>query len=183
MENRIDKLKKMLTDNGYVFRNIYFEDAILYRNKNEKEMIYHYVKIYTDGSVLLHGNHYCSDAAPAGELYYSGRLHNIEIEEIECAIKKLLDVNKNEYTPQIGDYIAFGFNYNGGEPNEIIVDKITHIDNEIVTVHFLYGYKSLSESIKIKDIIAVGDNNSKTKIKGWGGKYKILLPNHKLLNK
>jgi hypothetical protein len=49
-----------------------------------------------------------------------------------------------------GDYIAFGFNYHGGEPNEIIVSKITQVYKHDVLTHFLYGHHSLSESIKKK---------------------------------
>ena len=65
------------------------------------------------------------------------------------------------------DYIAFGFNYNGGEPNEIIVDKISSIQKDKVLVHFLYGHKSLAEYVNKNDIIAIGNlKDGKHKIKG-----------------
>jgi hypothetical protein len=74
-----------------------------------------------------------------------------------------------------GDYIAFGFNYNGGKPNQIIVDNITEVFSDEVLVHFMYGLKSLSEIVKKEDILAIG--NEKTgegKVYGWSGKYDIL---------
>ena len=73
------------------------------------------------------------------------------------------------------DYIAFGFNYNGGEPDEIIVDKIENFYEDKVLVCFSYGYKSVSEFIKKEDILAIGNNEfGEGKIKGWKGKYDIL---------
>jgi hypothetical protein len=47
-----------------------------------------------------------------------------------------------------GDYIAFGFNYNGERPKEIIVDNITKVYENSVLVHFIYGLKSLSEVVR-----------------------------------
>lgn len=78
-----------------------------------------------------------------------------------------------------GDYIAFGFNYNGGQPNEIIVDNITEVYKnketvEQVLVHFAYGYKSLAEFIKRDNILAIGNSQGKGVIKGWTGTYDIL---------
>ncbi len=78
-----------------------------------------------------------------------------------------------------GDYIAFGFNYNGGEPTELIVSNITQIYKDKksiiqVLVHFLYGYKSLAEFVKRENIWAIGNPKGTGKIKGWTGKYDIL---------
>lgn len=81
-----------------------------------------------------------------------------------------------------GDHIAFGFNYNGGTPTEIIVDKISSIHKGEFLVHFLYGHHSLAEYIKPDNIIAIGNPNGTGKINGWGGKYDILQPGHFLLN-
>ena len=76
-----------------------------------------------------------------------------------------------------GDYIAFAFKFNGDCSKEIIVDNITEIYKNKVLVHFVYGHRSLSEYIKKKDILAIGDNeNSNAKIPGWSGKYFILHP-------
>ena len=92
-------------------------------------------------------------------------------------MKKTLDDLKS------GDYIAFGFNYNGGEPNDIIIDNITSVYDDRVLVHFLYGYKSMAEFILKKDIIAIGDlENGESKIPHCSGKFNILLPDHPLLN-
>jgi hypothetical protein len=78
-----------------------------------------------------------------------------------------------------GDYIAFGFNYNGGQPNEIIVENITEVYKnketvEQVLVHFLYGYKSLAEFVKRDNILAIGNPQGKGVIKDWTGTYDIL---------
>ena len=81
-----------------------------------------------------------------------------------------------------GDYIAFQWNY-GIFGKEIIVDNITCVDGDQVLVHFLYGYKSEAEWVKKSDIIAVGDMSAKGEIKGWSGKFNILLPEHELLSK
>lgn len=74
-----------------------------------------------------------------------------------------------------GDYIAFGFNYNGPIPKEIIVSDIVDIIGDDVLVCFLYGYKSLAEVVKKENILAIGNNETgEGKIKGWSGKYDIL---------
>lgn len=79
------------------------------------------------------------------------------------------------------DYIAFGFNYNGGTPTEIIVSNITSIHKDKVLVHFLYGHHSLAEYIPLNEIIAIGNPEGKSTLDGWGGKYDVLLSNHPLL--
>lgn len=74
-----------------------------------------------------------------------------------------------------GDYIAFGFNYHGGEPNEIIVDNITQVYEDKVLVHFIRGWTSLAEFVKKDKILAI--RNSETgegTIEGWSGKYDII---------
>ncbi|VVB83419.1 Uncharacterised protein [uncultured archaeon] len=76
-----------------------------------------------------------------------------------------------------GDYIAFGFNYNGPIPNEIIVSDVMDIKGDDVLVCFLYGYHSLAEVIKKENILAIRNNETgEGKIKGWSGKYDILHP-------
>lgn len=82
---------------------------------------------------------------------------------------------------QVGDYIAFGFDYNGGYPKEIIVDKISFVHTDSVVVHFMYGTRAMSERVMKKDIIAIGAYDAKDTIPGWGGYYHILNPHHKLL--
>ena len=76
-----------------------------------------------------------------------------------------------------GDYIAFGFRYNSDRKEEIIVDNITEVYKDKVLVHFMYGHHSMSEYVKKKDILAIGDNcEGKIKIPGWNGKYIVLHP-------
>jgi hypothetical protein len=82
-----------------------------------------------------------------------------------------------EYKIDEDSHIAFGFNYNGGEHDEIIVSNITSIrkENGIRTFlcHFLYGHHSLSEFIKEQDVLAIGHEDG-VKLRGWRGKFKIL---------
>lgn len=87
----------------------------------------------------------------------------------------------NEYYEKLkslkeGHYIAFGFNYNGGEPKEIIVTNITKVYEDRVLVHFNYGHHSLGEFIKKNEILAIGNNQFNGKIKGWKGGFDILKP-------
>ncbi|HIG93985.1 MAG TPA: hypothetical protein HA283_06000 [Nanoarchaeota archaeon] len=74
-----------------------------------------------------------------------------------------------------GDSIAFGFNDNGGEYNDLIVRKITDFYEEGVLVHVvLYGRKSLNLSVKTEDILAIRNDKSGTgEIKYCSGKYDI----------
>jgi len=81
-----------------------------------------------------------------------------------------------------GDYIAFGFNYNGGEPNEIMVSNITSVSEYGILVHFMYGHHSLAEYVKKENIIAIGNTEGKSKINGWNGNFDAVNPNHKLIN-
>lgn len=81
-----------------------------------------------------------------------------------------------------GDYIAFGFDYNGGEPKEIMVSNITSISNHGILCHFLYGHHSLAEYIKIENIICIGNTEGKSNINGWKGNFDIVNHNHKLIN-
>ena len=94
-------------------------------------------------------------------------------------MKKGTDINPTTNLKE-GDYIAFEWAF-GIFGKEIIVTSITSVKNDDVLVHFLYGYKSESEWIKKKDIIAIGDTSASGKIKGWSGNFNILLPNHELL--
>ena len=81
-----------------------------------------------------------------------------------------------------GDYIAFGFNYHGGEPNEIIVTNITFAHSKYFIVHFIYGHHSLSETVYRDKVLAIGDNQNGTiEIKGWSGKYTSIDKDNQLL--
>ncbi len=80
-----------------------------------------------------------------------------------------------------GDYIAFGFNYHGGNPEEIVVTNITSLHEGGFIVHFLYGHKSLSEFIKYADVLAIGNPEGKTKIRGWSGRFDLINSEHPLI--
>ena len=82
-----------------------------------------------------------------------------------------------------GDFIAFGYNNNGGEPNEIIVTNITIADGEDLIVHFIYGsHHSRSESVKRKDVLAIGNpDDGNSKLKGWRGMFDIIQEEHPLV--
>lgn len=80
------------------------------------------------------------------------------------------------------DHIAFGFNYNGGKPTEIIVEKISEVmENGRFLVHFLWGYKSLGEFIEPDNVLAIGNIDGKYEIKGWSGKFDVFQPEHPLI--
>ena len=95
-----------------------------------------------------------------------------------------MKTNKEKYLDNLkeGDYIAFQWDY-GIFGKDIIVDRVTSINNDEVLIHFLYGYKSEAEWIKKDKIIAIGDNNFNGKIDGWSGNFNILIPEHELLTK
>ena len=83
---------------------------------------------------------------------------------------------------EVGDYIAFPFNYMSGEPKEIMVSNISFKHEDGFITHFLYGRHSLSEYIPKSDILAIGNVKSgKTKIRGWGGKFDLVQPEHQLI--
>jgi len=72
-----------------------------------------------------------------------------------------------------GDYIAFGINSNGGEPNEIIVDCVSKVLEDRALIYFM-GV-TLRYEVKKENILAIGNNKSgEGKLKGWSGKYDIL---------
>ncbi len=79
-----------------------------------------------------------------------------------------------EHTFSKRKHYMFGFNYHGGEPNEVIVETPHIISDNSLDFIFLYGYKSLNETVKVSDILAVADNNGTIKIIGWSGKFTIL---------
>jgi len=79
-----------------------------------------------------------------------------------------------EYDLKEGDYIAFEYEYEIGDP-EIIVDNISFVYEDRVIVHFLYGYKSETCTILKKDILAIGNKlNGTTKLLGWTGLFDIV---------
>lgn len=79
-----------------------------------------------------------------------------------------------------GDYIAFRWTYNG-ERDEIIVDQITEVCSGLPLCHFLYGHHSMSQFVEKDDLLAIGNMDGDSKIRGWGGKYDIIQPNHPLI--
>lgn len=82
---------------------------------------------------------------------------------------------------KVGDYIAFGFDYNGGEPKSIEVSNITSISDYGILVHFIYGHHSLAEYVKKENIIAIGNPEGKSKIHGWNGSFDVVNKKHKLI--
>lgn len=80
-----------------------------------------------------------------------------------------------------GDYIAFGFNYHGGEPDEIMVTNISFAHPNYFIVHFLYGHHSLAETVYRDKVLAIGDSAGKNGIKGWNGNFIIVDKKNKLL--
>lgn len=67
-----------------------------------------------------------------------------------------------------------------GKP-DIVVENPSSIKPAQILFHFYLG-KAGAEWIKKEEILAVGDmQNGTVKVKGWGGKFKIL--NEELFNK
>lgn len=90
---------------------------------------------------------------------------------------------KNVNDLKEGDFIAFqwmyGLNLEGD--GDIVVTNITKVYEKEFLVHFLYGYKSESEVVKKDDVLAIGNMDGKSGLKGWTGKFDILNPNHSLI--
>ena len=70
-----------------------------------------------------------------------------------------------------GDYIAFMWSYMSVDEKHIEVAPVTSVGTNDFLVHFLYGYKSIGEFIKRDEVIAIGNLEGATKLKGWGGKF------------
>ena len=79
------------------------------------------------------------------------------------------------------DYIAFGFNYNGGKSTEIMVSSITEVSEHGILCHFLYGHHSLAEYVKKDEIIAIGNESGKSEISGWMGNFDVVNKKHALI--
>lgn len=124
------------------------------------------------------GKHdYYKMLAPLEGAYAAHRKSPAQLTE---RLKKYVD--KINHTIELTDHIAFGFNYNGGKHDTIIVSNITSISKFGILCHFMYGHHSLAEYIKPEEVLAVGDNENGTiSIKGWGGKYRVLKSDSELL--
>jgi hypothetical protein len=82
-------------------------------------------------------------------------------------------------------FIAFPYSYDN-DPNDLSIEvaRITKVypEDQKVLVHFLYGYKSMGEFIPYTDIVAIGDHvNGTHGIKGWSGKFRLILPENETL--
>ena len=86
--------------------------------------------------------------------------------------QKIEQVDRHQFSCK--NYYMFGFNYNGGTPDEVIVEKPTSIDDNTILFHFDYGHKSLSEYVKKENIVAVGDKDGAFEVAGWKGRYSVL---------
>ncbi len=108
-------------------------------------------------------------------VYIDGQLQSKVLVNVDDNGIKVMPNNLNL---EKGDYIAFGYNYYGGEPNEIIVANITYMNEGSVLCHFLSGHHSVGEFVNYNDILAVGykeinetDMPDTIGIKGWSGKF------------
>lgn len=80
------------------------------------------------------------------------------------------------------DYIAFGYNYYGGEPDEIIVGQTCFKSDGYFTIHFAYGTQSLAETVKFEDVLAIGNLvDGQTKLRGWKGTFDVIKPENPLI--
>lgn len=83
------------------------------------------------------------------------------------------------------NYIAFGFDYNSRTNlTEVLVERISFVNEGSFTVHFMYGHHSLGETVKFADVLAVGSMEEGTHgIKGYRGKFILLQPDNELLKR
>ena len=82
---------------------------------------------------------------------------------------------KTEHKFSKRNHYMFAFNYYGGEPNEVIVEKPQMIQADKASFTFLWSYKSVNEERLLEDLVAVGDNkNGTVSVSGWSGKYNVL---------
>jgi len=78
------------------------------------------------------------------------------------------------------DYIAFQFDF-GNFGKEVEVAEVTTAYEDKVIVHWYRGWQSESQIVKKSEIIAIGKQFGTSRIKGWIGKFHILIPDHPLL--
>lgn|GEM_PF-1469788 len=100
-----------------------------------------------------------------------------EFLSITEVLQKIERTEKHQFSCE--NHYVFGFNYNGGTPNEVIVEKPTEINNDSILFHFLSDHRSISEYIRKEDIIAFGDEDGAFEIEGWSGRYTITILNKK----
>lgn len=136
-------------------------------------------KFESNQTVMLDGKHKVKIVRQTSNYLYTTVTSN-GLHEWDVMTRRLTTIDRLDDLV-VGDTIAFGFNYNGGKPKEIIVDKITSIRNRQALVHFLYGHHSLAEYIDYDDIIAIGNHQANDKIIGWSGTFEIIKPDHPLL--
>lgn len=91
---------------------------------------------------------------------------------------------------QVGDWIAFAWDYNGGVRNGdplkkgIEIARVSYIrEQKLFSVGFVYGHRSVDEDVLREDIIAIGSSSGKDKIKLWNGPVHIINPEHPTLLK
>lgn len=90
-------------------------------------------------------------------------------------------IDINDLKPE-EHYIAFEWKYGVSAPDgEIVVAQITAVYPERILVHFLYGYKSEAEFVEKPKILAIGNQSGTHRLKGWGGNFDILQPEHPLI--
>ncbi|RJQ29123.1 hypothetical protein C4565_02565 [Candidatus Parcubacteria bacterium] len=136
------------------------------------------IRIEPDDSLKIY---FFSNLVPA-EREYRGEKEKEITENFNSRISGLISLtdffnageNTGAHVFNHQNYYMFGFNYNGGTPDEVIVEKPTSIDEEKILFHFLHGYKSVGEYINKEDIVAVGEEDGAFEVAGWTGRYTIL---------
>jgi len=100
---------------------------------------------------------------------------NSKISEFLPIAEALQNIEKSEkHQFSCKCYYMFGFNYNGGIPDEVIVEKPTSIDDDVILFHFLDGHRSVGEYVKKENIVAVGEYDGAFEVAGWNGRYSVL---------
>ena len=78
------------------------------------------------------------------------------------------------------DAVAFLWSYTAGEKKDLQMANVTAVlNNGDIVVHFLYGYKSVAETIKPEDVIAIlNPEGAYAEVQGWKCKVReVLKPN------
>lgn len=107
-------------------------------------------------------------------------ISNYNVMCIECNREKA-DIVEGADELEPGTFIAFGYHPCDGTPVEIMVADITAKVDRGYVVHFMDGLRSDSRHVPFRSVLAIGDPNGNTKLKGWGGRFKLMQLNSKLL--
>ena len=84
---------------------------------------------------------------------------------------------------KIGDYIAFSYTKAGGG-KDLVIEAIDAINPKYGYLsRFMYGYKSEAEYVKPDEVLAIGNMDAESGLKGSSGRFDLIKPDHPLIVK